>query len=135
MTSHLHIKKFEILTFSNTIHKNSDLFVSTCDMTHFSELKKLWFFFMDFIEEARNVVLVYHFCSILRKSHLYGPLGFEDQKFSWIQKLQSLLLFKLSNYKNFGFWKRLDSKSKLNIQTLCELLTISASDKKSGGAD
>ena len=76
MSSHLHISKFEILSFSNKIHKNCDFFACSVHYTLLLNWKNYEIFcFMDFIKETKNfkfwnVELGCHFCSFLINSHV-----------------------------------------------------------------
>ena len=55
MTTQLHISKFEILTFSNKIHDNSDfLSLMQVDTLLRTEKALKYFVFMDFIEENQD---------------------------------------------------------------------------------
>ena len=94
MTSQLHISKFEILSFSNKIYKNSNfLSLMWRDTLFWTEKALKYFVFMDFIEETKdfkfwNVDLGCHFCSsVLEKSHLY--ILFRKNKFKNEEKIVS----------------------------------------------
>ena len=73
-----HITKFEIPSFFTRIHKNSNFLSLIWHDTFFkAETAMKYFVFMNFIKETKNfkfwsVEMWCHFCSFLRKSHLYN---------------------------------------------------------------
>merc|ERR1711971_895479 len=84
MTSQLHILKVSSI--------KRVTFYLHCNVTNFSEIKKNYFVFKDSIEETKDfkfwsVELGCHFCTFLRKSHLYLPCSVAYSK--WVPFLTS----------------------------------------------
>ena len=137
MTSQLHISKFEILSLSNKIHKNSDFLSLMLYGTLFWTEKALkYFVFMDFIEETKdfkfwNVELGCHFCSFLRKSYLCVQLQFmifdflTCRKPPMITSTVNCFFIKIWSFKNqaiarrlWNIWTHTRNKSVINFHSL-----------------